>query len=174
MKPGTLVLLRNSAMDGRKGDKLRMRYHGQFEIFKDLGKGVFKLRNSTTGILLKKTQNSSRLKLYRKKNCKQSPPPSSGSQCAMRSEKRYRLIDSDSESSSKKSGGSRYIGSQSESESDGRENMSGNDSINSPILPLTQDINQLGANQGTKVSRGINFAHIALNIEHNKVFKRVS
>ena len=92
----------------------------------------------------------------------------------MRSEKRYRLIDSNSESISKKSVGSRYIGSQSESESDGRENMSGNDSINSSIFPLTQDINELGANQGTKVSRGINFAHITLNIDHNKIFKRVS
>ena len=45
-----------------------MRYLGSYEISQDLGKGVYKLRNSTTGILLKKTQNISRLKLYRKKN----------------------------------------------------------------------------------------------------------
>ena len=45
-----------------------MRYLGPYEISQDLGKGVYKLRNSTTGILLKKTQNISRLKLYRKKN----------------------------------------------------------------------------------------------------------
>ena len=36
---GTLVLLRNSAMDGRKGGELGMRYHGPFEIVKDYGKG---------------------------------------------------------------------------------------------------------------------------------------
>ncbi|KAI6660178.1 Gag-pol fusion protein [Oopsacas minuta] len=66
-KPGTLVLLRNSAKDGRKGDKFRMRYLGPYEIFQDIGKGVYKLRNCVTGILLKKTQNISRLKLYCKK-----------------------------------------------------------------------------------------------------------
>ena len=44
-----------------------MRYLGPYEIFQDIGKGVYKLRNCVTGILLKKTQNISRLKLYCKK-----------------------------------------------------------------------------------------------------------
>ncbi|KAI6660697.1 Gag-pol fusion protein [Oopsacas minuta] len=57
-KPGTLVLLRNSAKDGRKGDKFRMRYLGPYEIFQDIGKGVYKLRNCVTGILLKKLRIS--------------------------------------------------------------------------------------------------------------------
>ena len=154
MKPGTLVLLRNSAMDGRKGNKFRMRYQGPFEIFQDLGKGIFKLRNSKTGIILKKTQNASRLKLYRKKDHKQSPPPNSGYRRRNRSEKLSRAIDSDSETCSKKSGGSLYISSLSESESDGREKSS-NDSIKAVILPSTEDIHQLKANEGTKVSQGI-------------------
>lgn len=67
LKPGTLVLLRNSARDGRKGDKFRLRYLGPYEIVKDLGRGVMRLRNPTTGLLLKKTYNASRLKPYCKK-----------------------------------------------------------------------------------------------------------
>ena len=72
LKPGALVLLRNSARDGRKGDKFQARYLGPYEIAEDLGKGVFRLRNPTTGLLLKKSVNACRLKPYRKK--KQHPP----------------------------------------------------------------------------------------------------
>ena len=34
LKPGSLVLLRNSARDGRKGDKFQARYLGPYEIAK--------------------------------------------------------------------------------------------------------------------------------------------
>ena len=71
LKPGSLVLLRNSARDGRKGDKFQARYLGPYEIAKHLGKNVFRLRNPTTGLLLKKSVNACRLKLYRER---QRPP----------------------------------------------------------------------------------------------------
>ena len=71
LKPGTLVLLRNSARDGRKGDKFQACYLGPYEIAKHLGKNVFRLRNPTTGLLLKKSVNACRLKLYRER---QRPP----------------------------------------------------------------------------------------------------
>ena len=71
LKPGTPVLLRNSARDGRKGDKFQARYLGPYEIAKHLGKNVFRLRNLTTSLLLKKSVNACRLKLYRER---QRPP----------------------------------------------------------------------------------------------------
>ena len=67
LKPGSLVLLRNSARDGRKGDKFQACYLGPYEIAKHLGKNVFRLRNPTTGLLLKKSVNGCRLKLYHKR-----------------------------------------------------------------------------------------------------------
>ena len=71
LKPGSLVLLRNSARDGRKGDKFQARYLGPYEIVEHLGKNVFKLRNPATGLILKKSVNACRLKLYRER---QRPP----------------------------------------------------------------------------------------------------
>jgi len=68
LKPGTLVLLRNSARDGRKGDKFQARYLGPYEINEDLGKGVFRLHNPATGLLLKKCVNACRLKPYLSNN----------------------------------------------------------------------------------------------------------
>ena len=67
LKPGSMVLLRNSARDGRKGGKFLARYLGPYEIIEDLGKGVFRLHNPTTGLVLKKSVNACRLKPYRKK-----------------------------------------------------------------------------------------------------------
>ena len=74
----------------------------------DLGKGVFRLRNPTTGLLLKKSVNACRLKPYRKK--KQWPPlrlgnkslfqtgsPSSSFNNTKGTGKRPRLLESDSE-----------------------------------------------------------------------------
>ena len=73
LKLGSHVLLRNSARDGRKGNKFQVRYLGPYEIAEDLGKGVFRHRNPTTGLLLKKSVNACRLKPYHKK--KPQPPP---------------------------------------------------------------------------------------------------
>ena len=54
LKQGTLVLLRNSAKDGRKGDKLVNRWLGPYKVEEHIGKGVYKLKNPSTGRTLKK------------------------------------------------------------------------------------------------------------------------
>lgn len=38
---GALVLLRNSARDGRKGDKLAKRWLGSYRVNEHVGKGVY-------------------------------------------------------------------------------------------------------------------------------------
>ena len=60
LHPGTLVLLRNNAKDGRKGDKLVKRWLGPYKIAKHLNKGVYILENRCTGQILKKAVNSCR------------------------------------------------------------------------------------------------------------------
>lgn len=55
-----MVLLRNSARDGRKGDKLAQRWLGPYEIHRDIGKGRYILENPTSGKVLKKSFNGSR------------------------------------------------------------------------------------------------------------------
>jgi len=50
MKPGTLILMRNSHRDGRKNEKFEKRYLGPYEIAENLSKGVYGLRNMKTGI----------------------------------------------------------------------------------------------------------------------------
>lgn len=57
---GALVLLRNSARDGRKGDKLAQRWFGPYQVHEHMGKGVYRLKNPSTGHVLKKTYNSRR------------------------------------------------------------------------------------------------------------------
>ena len=57
---GTLVLLRNSARDGRKGDKLATRWLGPYQINENLSKGIYRLKNPTTGHILKKAINQCR------------------------------------------------------------------------------------------------------------------
>ena len=42
---GTLVLLRNSHQDGRKGGKLTKQWNGSYKIVESLGKGVYKIFN---------------------------------------------------------------------------------------------------------------------------------
>ena len=55
-----MVLVRNSARDGRKGDKLAKRWLGPYCIKADLGRGVFQIASLKTGKILKKAFNSSR------------------------------------------------------------------------------------------------------------------
>ena len=45
LKPGKLVLLRNSAGDSRKGDKLAKRWLGPYKIYEHIDKGVYCLEN---------------------------------------------------------------------------------------------------------------------------------
>ena len=58
LEPGALVLLRNSARDGRKGDKLAQRWLGPYRIEEHIGKGVYRLVNPATGRILKKAFNA--------------------------------------------------------------------------------------------------------------------
>ena len=60
LQVGTLVLLRNSAKDGRKGDKLAKRWLGPYIIEECVGKGVYRLSNHATGRILRKVYNGSR------------------------------------------------------------------------------------------------------------------
>ena len=60
MKPGGLVLLRNSARDGRKRDKLAEQWLGPYKAKEHQGKGVYHLQNPNTHQILKKTYNGCR------------------------------------------------------------------------------------------------------------------
>ena len=54
------MLLRNSARDSRKGDKLTKRWLGPYRVEEAIGKGLYRLANPTTGRMLKKTFNGCR------------------------------------------------------------------------------------------------------------------
>ena len=54
------MLLRNSARDSRKGDKLNKRWLGPYRVEEVLGKGVYLLANPNTGRVLKKAVNGCR------------------------------------------------------------------------------------------------------------------
>ena len=49
-----MVLLRNSAKDGRKGNKFKARWFGPYMIKESLGGNVYHLSNPTSGHTLKK------------------------------------------------------------------------------------------------------------------------
>ena len=57
---GNMVLLRNSARDGKKGEKLAARWLGPYKVKENLGKGVYRLINPASGLVLKKTVNRCR------------------------------------------------------------------------------------------------------------------
>ncbi|KAL5508860.1 hypothetical protein EMCRGX_G004118 [Ephydatia muelleri] len=61
---GTQVLLRNSARDTKKGDKLKPRWMGPYCIHTVNDKGVYTLRNARTGKVLKNGVNVCRLTEY--------------------------------------------------------------------------------------------------------------
>ncbi|XP_064383396.1 uncharacterized protein LOC135332020 [Halichondria panicea] len=63
-KTGSLVWLRNSARECKKGDKLKPRWLGPYTVVECLDKGVFKIANPKTGKTLKKAVNQQRLKHY--------------------------------------------------------------------------------------------------------------
>ena len=48
------MLLKNSARESKKGDKMQPRWNGPYKIHADLGKGVYRLLNPKTGNVLKK------------------------------------------------------------------------------------------------------------------------
>ena len=53
------MLLRKSARDGRKGDKLAKRWLGPYKVEEAIGKGLYRLAKPT-GRVLKKTFNGCR------------------------------------------------------------------------------------------------------------------
>ena len=63
-KTGSLVWLRNSARECKKGDKLKPHWLGPYKVVECLGKGVLKIANAKTGKTLKKGVNQCRLKHY--------------------------------------------------------------------------------------------------------------
>ena len=60
LQEGELLLLRNSARDGKKGDKLNKRWLGPYRVDAVLGKGLYQLANPNTGRVLKKAVNGCR------------------------------------------------------------------------------------------------------------------
>ena len=54
------MLLRNSARDGRKGDKLAKRWLGPYRVEEAIGKELYRLANPTTGRVLNKVFNGCR------------------------------------------------------------------------------------------------------------------
>ena len=66
------MLLKNSARDSRKGDKLKPCWKGPYKVHADLGKGVYTLYNEKTGKVLKKAVNISQLTKFHH-NCPKSP-----------------------------------------------------------------------------------------------------
>ena len=55
-----MVLLRNSARDTKKGDKLVQRWFGPYKIVENIRKGRYVLRNTTSGKTLKNAFNRCR------------------------------------------------------------------------------------------------------------------
>ena len=51
--PDTLLLLKNSQRESKKGDKMKCRWLGPYLIHEVLGKGVYCLSNPETGVVLK-------------------------------------------------------------------------------------------------------------------------
>ena len=65
LKPGSLVLLRNSARDGRKGDKFQAWYLGPYKTVGTVREERFQTAQPATCLLLIKSVNACHLKLYR-------------------------------------------------------------------------------------------------------------
>lgn len=62
---GTKVLLRNSKRDSKKGDsRMKPKWVGPYMIDASLGKGRYRIKNPSTGYVLKKAVHIVRLKQY--------------------------------------------------------------------------------------------------------------
>lgn len=61
---GTLVLMRNCAREGKKGDKMKARWLGPYKVHKVLEKGLYQLCNQKTSTILKKLVNQCRLTVF--------------------------------------------------------------------------------------------------------------
>ena len=73
---GDIVLLKNSARDSKKGDKMKPRWLGPYKVEKSLGSGVFKISNQITGKVLKNAVNQCRLKHFQSPSQTEGQTPS--------------------------------------------------------------------------------------------------
>ena len=64
LKVGDEVLVKNMKNTHRMGGKLDIRWTGPYEVVKDCGKMLYKLKFKKTGIALKQAVHCSRLKHY--------------------------------------------------------------------------------------------------------------
>ena len=53
MCAGTLVLLRNSKRDTKKGDKMQPKWLGPYVVVSSTGKGVYRIKNPSSEKVLK-------------------------------------------------------------------------------------------------------------------------
>ena len=64
MGAGTLVLLRYSKHDTKKGDKMELKWLGPYEMVSNSGKGIYRIKNPRSLQVLKNMVHSVRLKPY--------------------------------------------------------------------------------------------------------------
>ncbi len=57
-------MLKNSKKESKKGDKLKARWTGPYEIHEVLDKGVCKIKNTKSEKILATAVNQARLKVY--------------------------------------------------------------------------------------------------------------
>ena len=74
--PETLVIVRNSARDAIKGQKMGKRWRGLYKVVEYKGKGVYSLQSVKTGHVLKKAFNACRLKAWNVRHLKMHPKQS--------------------------------------------------------------------------------------------------
>ena len=58
------MLMRNSAREAKKGDKMKPRWLGPYKVHEVLEKGLYRISNPKTGIILKNAVNQCRLTMY--------------------------------------------------------------------------------------------------------------
>ena len=72
---GSLVLLRNSQRDSKKGKKMQQKWLGPYMVISDLGKGQYCIKNPSTECVSKRAVHSARLKQYISPDATNSPLP---------------------------------------------------------------------------------------------------
>ena len=58
------MLLKNSAREAKKGDKMKPRWLGPYRVHKVLEKGLYRISNLKTGLVLKNAVNQCRLTVF--------------------------------------------------------------------------------------------------------------
>ena len=99
---GTEVLLENTHQKQRKGGKMEPLWLGPYVIHRDLGKGLYELKNAE-GKLVKKKANINRLKIYTRRKESPAPPHSQSDETSIKQseQKSTELTEKEPPSSSK-------------------------------------------------------------------------